>query len=208
MPTETRRPFRGRTALGTLVAGAALSLTACGPLPLLPPGLGDGEETVSPEPGPEASQAAEPEPEARATISSAPEPEPSESATTGDGAESVGVFDLEEGDCINEVDQENDIVDVPMVDCSGPHDYEVYVSDELDEEGEFPGDQEVSDMTTALCHDEFEDFVGTPYLESELEFTSFFPTPTGWDLYDNREYLCLVYDPAGPVEGTLEDSER
>ncbi|GAB2489635.1 septum formation family protein [Nocardiopsis aegyptia] len=206
MLTETRRPSRNRTALGILVAGAALSLTACGPLPLLPPALsGEGDETVSPSPEPEATQVAEAEtePEPRATISARPEP-----TESGEDTESVGVFDLEEGDCLNEVAEQDNIVDVPMVDCEDPHDYEVYVNDDLDEDGEYPGDQEVSDLTAELCHDEFEGFVGTEYLESELEFTSFFPTPTGWDLYDNREYLCLVYDPAGPVEGTLEDSER
>ncbi|MFE3457728.1 septum formation family protein [Nocardiopsis aegyptia] len=206
MLTETRRPSRNRTALGILVAGAALSLTACGPLPLLPPALsGEGDETVSPSPEPSATQVAEAEsdPEPRATISARPEP-----TESGADAESVGVFDLEEGDCLNEVAEQDNIVDVPMVDCEDPHDYEVYDNDDLDEDGEYPGDQEVSDLTAELCHDEFEGFVGTEYLESELEFTSFFPTPTGWDLYDNREYLCLVYDPAGPVEGTLEDSER
>ncbi|KOX24236.1 septum formation family protein [Nocardiopsis sp. NRRL B-16309] len=202
MSTETRR--RNRTALGFLAAGAALSLTACGPLPLLPPALsGEGEETASPSPEPEATQVAEPEPEPRATISSRPSP-----TDPGDDAESVGVFDLEEGDCTNEVEEQDNIVEVPLVDCDDPHEFEVYVKDDLDADGEYPGDQEVSDMTAELCNDEFEDFVGMEYLDSELLFTSYFPTPTSWNLYDNREYLCLVYDPDGPVEGTLEGSER
>ena len=206
MVTETRRRFRGRTALGILAAGAALSLTACGPLPLLPPALsGEGEATVSPEPEP--TEAAEPEPEPRATITS--EPDPTE---TADDAETVGVFDLDVGDCFIESEMDSalggdEVTGIPLVDCSEPHDSEFFLSHDMPE-GEFPGTEAINEEASELCKgDAFTDFVGLPWAESALYAYPLSPTEETWNQLDDREILCYVIDPDQMVTGTLEGAE-
>lgn len=197
MLSETRRALPGRIALGTLAAGAALSLTACGPLPLLPPALsGDSaEESPSPEP----SETEEPEPER--TETEEPEPEPV-------GPEDTDVFALRIGDCLNEMDHNTDetISEVPMIDCEEPHDFEVYHVDDLDGDDTFPGEEEVAELAAEECQDAFEDFVGIDYESSSLDFTTLFPTQEGWENFNDREALCLVLDPAGQTSGTLENA--
>ena len=196
MLSETRRVLPGRIALGTLAAGAALSLTACGPLPLLPPALSGDSAEESPSPEPTDTEEPEPEP----TDTEEPEPEPV-------SPEDTDVFALRVGDCLNEMEYGADegISEVPMIDCEEPHDFEVYHTGDLDD-ATFPGEEEVAELAAEECHDAFEDFVGLDYDSSSLDFTTLFPTEEGWEDYDDREVLCLVLDPAGQTSGTLGNS--
>ncbi|MEV2278018.1 septum formation family protein [Nocardiopsis sp. NPDC049922] len=193
--SETRRPIPGRTALGLLAVGAALALSACGPLPLLPPALIDGG-SVEPEPvDPEPTPTPEP-PE--------PEPEPTEPV----GPTDVNVFSLDLGDCLNDYGADEAVSEVPVIDCGEPHDYEVYYVGDL-EDGEFPGREEIVDMTAERCQEEFDSFVGVPSGESELGFTLLFPTESGWNDADDREILCLIYETSGErATGSLEGARR
>ncbi|MFI6575127.1 septum formation family protein [Nocardiopsis sp. NPDC050513] len=196
--SETRRPIPGRTALGLLTVGAALALSACGPLPLLPPALTDGG-SVEPEPiDPDPAPSPEPAP----TLT--PEPQPTEP----EGPTDVNVFALGLGDCLNDYGADDAVSEVPVIDCGEPHDYEVYYVGDL-EGDEFPGREEVIDMTTDRCREEFDAFVGIPYMESELDFTLLFPTESGWNDADDREILCLIYEMSGEqATGSLEGARR
>ena len=51
--------------------------------------------------------------------------------------------------------------------------------------------------------EEFEQFVGEAYLDSRFDFSYYYPTEASWSRGD-REVLCVIYDPAGPVTGSLE----
>ncbi|MFD6949193.1 hypothetical protein A6A08_05600 [Nocardiopsis sp. TSRI0078] len=195
MLSETRRPLLGRVMLGTLAAGATLAATACG-LPLLPPAFTDDGETLSPEPVDTASPT-----ETTETT------EPVETETTEpSGPEDTDVFSLFVGDCTNEVTDEGAFSEAPKIDCSEPHDYEIYHSEDLQESGAYPGFDLVSSMAGDVCHAAFEGFVGTAPETSDLRSTPWFPTEEGWNVQGDREVLCLVYDPAGQTTGTLAGS--
>lgn len=200
MLSESRRLLPGRIVLGTLAAGAALSLSACGQLPLLPPALsGDSaDESPSPEPAEEES------PETESTDEPVETEEPPEQVDPED----TDVFTLRVGDCLNEMDSNPDetVSEVPKVDCEEPHDFEVYETTDLDGQNTFPGEEEVAGLADEVCVDAFEGFVGVEWEESTLEYTSLFPTAEGWEDHDDREALCLAYDPAGQTEGTLDNA--
>lgn len=198
MLSEARHPLLGRIALAAVAAGAALSLSACG-LPLLPPAFTGGTE----DPGP----AAEPEPTETEEPVETEEPEPFETEEPVE-PEDQDVMILAVGDCLNEWTSNLDdtVSSVPIVDCDDPHDFEVYYEGVLDESGEYPGEDELLEMVDEGCIDAFEDFVGSPYLASELYQTSLWPTEDGWE-QGSRDYLCLVGHMDGSQStGTLEDS--
>lgn len=201
MLSETRRSPAGRIVLGTLAAGAALSLSACGQLPLLPPALsGDSaEETTAPEPTEgESSEGQE----------TSEDPIETEDTPEQVDPEDADVFSIRVGDCLDEMDSNADetVSEVPKIDCGEPHDFEVFHTTDLSGGDTFPGEEEVAGLADEACLDAFEGFVGVEWESSALEYTTLFPTAEGWEDHDDREALCMVFDPAGQTEGTLENT--
>ena len=197
MVSQAHRYLPGRAALAALTVGAVLSLSACG-LPFLPPAFQGAE----PEPAPTPIESEEPvEEETDFTAPETEEPEPL-------GAQDEDVFVLGIGDCINEwsADDDENVSSVPKIDCSEPHDREVYYEGTLDESGPYPAGDALNDMVNEGCVDAFEDFVGTDYVESALDFSSLMPTEDGWEQGD-REYLCLIGQYGEQTTGTLEDAQ-
>lgn len=110
---------------------------------------------------------------------------------------SGNVTSLEVGDCFD--DQESlvlgevaEVSSVPIVDCSEPHDNEVFALYEA-ADGEFPGQDEMVDIGRAGCVDRFDRFVGMAYLDSELDVFGITPTSEGWERGD-RQVVCALYE--------------
>ncbi|GHD21227.1 septum formation family protein [Nocardiopsis kunsanensis] len=114
---------------------------------------------------------------------------------------SVGV-----GDCfvVSEMDQsllEGEVSDVPLVDCSEPHDGEFFHVEVLPD-GDFPGDRSVGERATEACEGQaFTDFVGTDYASSEIWAYHLVPTRQSWEQADDREILCYL-ETTGMVNGS------
>lgn len=168
-----------RTTIAALGAVAALALSACG-----------GSEDDSP--GDDTTAAAD---------------------ETGDGSggdetesESADVFDVAVGDCIAEFATDEEVSDVTVIPCDQEHDQEVYAIFEV-EDGEFPGTDAFEAQVQEDCVPEFSNFVGMAYEESVLGIKWLEPTETSWAEGD-RELVCTVLDPEGPVTGTLEGANR
>lgn len=127
---------------------------------------------------------------------------PTDDATTPDD-----VFSIKIGDCLNDADASGEVQTVPIVDCSEPHDSEAYFSGNLDD-GDFPGDDAITQGAEAICGPAFETFVGAPYQkDSGYDYSYYTPTKSSWKSGD-REIMCVVYDPSGAkVTGTLKGSE-
>ncbi|WP_017589228.1 septum formation family protein [Nocardiopsis ganjiahuensis] len=199
MLSEARHPLPGRIALATVAAGAALSLSACG-LPLLPPAFsGGGEEPVA---------VTEPEPTEPEEPVETEEPEPVEAETEEPfGPEDQDVAVLVVGDCLNEMEVgvDDSVSTVPIVDCSEPHDLEVYHGGALDSDLDYPGREAVIELVDEGCYEVFETFVGTPVEESSLIPQTLFPMEDGWEQGD-RDYLCLVGQDGEQTTGSLEGS--
>lgn len=110
-------------------------------------------------------------------------------------------FALQVGDCLDDAAATGEVQTVPTVLCSEPHDSEIYSSHELGE-SPYPGEESVIEQADTVCLTAFERFVGEPYLESRFDFSYYYPTEESWDTGD-REILCVIYDPEGPITGSL-----
>lgn len=115
--------------------------------------------------------------------------------------EQTDPFALQVGDCLDDATAEGEVQSVPTVPCEQPHDSEIYSSHLLGESS-YPGTDAVIQQADALCLDAFVRFVGEPYLDSRFDFSYYYPTEQSWAGGD-REVLCVIYDPEGPVTGSL-----
>ena len=120
----------------------------------------------------------------------------------------VDVFSIQVGDCLNDESSGTEVSDVPLVNCTDPHDYEVYYDFNIPGSGAYPGDDAVSSAAEDGCSTAFETFVGIPYSDSKLDYNYYTPTSTSWTDADDRLVSCVVFDPNGKVSGTLAGSKR
>jgi hypothetical protein len=125
---------------------------------------------------------------------------PTRTASSGDP------FDVTVGDCIDESTGEGELTTVPVVDCAAPHLGEAYASVRMTGGATFPGLDAVAEAAQG-CGEPFQEFVGRPLAGSTLRVTYLHPTEQSWQAGD-REILCVVSDPAGPVTGSLEGATR
>lgn len=134
------------------------------------------------------------------------DPSPAPSAT-GDG---TGVTKVETplvtvGDCRLEA-ASGLPEDAEVVPCAERHDEEVFHEIEMPD-GAFS--QEAVEATSAECvGSAFTAFVGVPREESALGVYPVPPTEETWDQPEGRAVYCVLFDPAGQIEGTLEGAAR
>lgn len=130
-------------------------------------------------------------------------------ATTacGDG----NVFALEPGTCFDDVVELTDegggeVGQVPVVDCAGPHDNEVFATFDL-EDDTFPGDDRVLQLALDGCLDRFDDYVGSDPESSRYAVSHLVPTERTWEVNDDREVVCFLYDrDLTALEGSARDT--
>lgn len=119
-------------------------------------------------------------------------------------------WQLQLGDCFSAHpgEEEGVLGTVDVVPCEQSHESEVYAAMELPA-GEYPGEAEVDTRAESFCEEEFEPFVGRPFLKSTLDASTLVPTEESWTLDDDREILCIIMGPFGAEEeGSLKDSKR
>jgi hypothetical protein len=108
---------------------------------------------------------------------------------------SGNVFDLAVGDCFDDGDMAvagvEEVGDVPMVECSEPHDNEVYAVVTVDGDV-FPGEEAIQSTADDMCLEAFDGFVGLDYQTSTLDFGWLVPTADTWAAGD-RVVACFVY---------------
>lgn len=114
------------------------------------------------------------------------------------------VFSLKVGQCFDDPDVvAAEIIDVIIVDCSSPHDNEVYAAFDLAGTA-FPGVDEVFDAAHRGCEDRFSAYVGEPLAAGALAATFLAPTEQSWDNSDDREVICYLLDRRGaPLRGPM-----
>lgn len=131
------------------------------------------------------------------------DPERDESGSVTEGGDE-SVFEIAVGDCISD-SATGQVSDLPVVPCDEPHVGEVYHT--YDVPGDtFPGD--FTQVATEQCEGAaFQEFVGMPYAESEIVYTTLEPTAQTWAEGD-RELVCIAQDPAGNTTGSLRGANR
>jgi hypothetical protein len=117
------------------------------------------------------------------------------------------VIALEVGDCLDQSELEGaEVTSVETKECTDPHDAEVFAAVEH-ADGDYPGRSKVEEFAEKECTARFEEFVGLPYAESEIYFSTLSPTEEGWDEADDRTSLCILLSDT-PVSESLKDAAR
>lgn len=119
-----------------------------------------------------------------------------------DGTTSVSVFDVAKGDCFTvPKDPEQiteEIATLPRVDCTEPHEQEAYARVVYTDPASgttpdaFPGAAAVKAFADGTCAEEFADYVGVDYRDSQLFFTYLVPSARSWQQNEDRSALCFV----------------
>lgn len=117
-------------------------------------------------------------------------------------AGTADVFSLRVGDCFDDEAFEAEIEDVAAVPCTEPHDNEIFHSFEMPA-GEWPGDEAIDTASLEQCTAAFATFVGIAYESSALDWSTITPLQDGWETIDDREVLCIAWDPAGKLQGSI-----
>lgn len=134
------------------------------------------------------------------------EPQRDDEGNVTESADAADVYDIQVGDCVGDFGDADEVTDVSVGPCEEEHSQEVYLISEIPD-GEFPGEEAFRAQAEDECVVEFETFVGVAWEESELDYTWLQPTEESWG-QDDRELVCLVYDPAGPTTGSFEGANR
>ncbi len=109
------------------------------------------------------------------------------------------VNEIAVGDCMD-VPDEDVFSTIDTIDCTEPHDLEVFALVDLSEYSfdfssiaSYPGDDEVYTAAFDACWIEFETYVGVPYEDSVIYMDAFTPTLEGWDEQGDRIVNCVLY---------------
>lgn len=129
-----------------------------------------------------------------------------ETGEVSEVVEGASIFEIEEGDCLGPF-PEGLVNEIDIYPCDEPHEQQVLSITQIESEG-FPDEETVRDQAADDCLPVFEEFVGLAFEESELEIDFLSPSEESWEEEDDRDLVCTVYDPSGPVETSLEGASR
>ncbi|MEZ5411521.1 MAG: septum formation family protein [Acidimicrobiales bacterium] len=107
----------------------------------------------------------------------------------------VDVFGVRVGDCLDLEASEAtaaQITDLAAVPCAQPHRHEVFHVGEVTGFDVYPGPSELSSASDGMCLGAFEDYVGVPYLDSDVQFTYLYPSLASWQDEEDREVVCIL----------------
>lgn len=85
--------------------------------------------------------------------------------------------------------------------CEEPHVNEVYATFDLPD-GDFPGRQELEELSEDGCMERFAEYTGVGYYETSLEVSYLFPTRESWSMGD-RAVICAVSDYFRLLQGSV-----
>jgi hypothetical protein len=192
-------PQRTGPPTGPIVAGAVILVALLVGLAVLLTRGDDGETS--------ADDVTDTTAEDTATTVTTAEATTTTTAAAGADPGPTSVFALSVGDCVtDEAGATGEVESVTIVDCGQPHELEVFHRHDIEGES-LPDATGIDTLVREQCLPTFEQFVGLDLDSSALDVHYFSPTSDSWDAGD-RELLCLVTDPSGPVTGSLEGAAR
>ncbi|MFW5416029.1 septum formation family protein [Nocardiopsis sp. CNT-189] len=187
LDTTAIAPLAKKALLGAALIGAVTMSSGCG---ALISGIQQAQQ--------ESQGASDAPPPASDTPADAP----SDPATDVPAAEEdVAAFDISVGDCLNDESIVGEVSEVPLTECSSPHDSEVYAST-TSGATTWPGEDGMAQEAQEFCETEFSTFIGVPIDQSIYQFSYYTPTQDAFDAFD-REISCVVSDPSGQTTGSL-----
>lgn len=193
--------FRHHLAL-VITAAAALTLTlsACDT-------SGNGENVID---DPIVTDSQTPEPDK--TDPEDVEPVDDETSEPS-GPQEIAYTSIQVGDCIATAGS-GTVKTLPRVDCSLPHEEEVYARDTsqlsaalMMNTSDQSTDEIVSEIANKVCSEAFAEYTGSDLSTTTLSASAY--TPDKATLLNARQpILCVVSDPAGSSTGSLQASGR
>lgn len=121
---------------------------------------------------------------------------------------SQSVFSMDIGMCFDNQDSDQ-LSSVPAVDCSEPHDNEVFALVDYTDSDVYPGDDAINNIALQACIEQFEAFVGLPYGDSELAVFPITPSEASWNDRNDREFVCALYSlDFSKLTGSMRGSAR
>ena len=101
----------------------------------------------------------------------------------------------------------NQIGNVEVVDCSAPHQYEVYSNYQITQ-STFPDESTMKSEQYAACHDTFETYVGVPYDQSQYDVGTLTPTENSWAQGDRTITCTITTDDGSRITGSLKGAAK
>jgi hypothetical protein len=127
----------------------------------------------------------------------------------------VSVFKVAIGDCFAPLADEeikSELALLPKVSCHEKHAQELYATPTYappEGNSDYPGDQVLNEFANGACADEFADYVGISYLDSELFLTYLVPSARGWEAGEpDRTVLCFVTTDGDTLTASVKDTGR
>lgn len=136
--------------------------------------------------------------------------EVSDPGGAGPTGQDVSLEALYIGECVNDANVSGVMTSFTLVDCSLPHDSEVYESIPL-EDADYPGKKALLKRGSAGCEAALATFVGIPFAQSTLDYELYIPVKDGWGYKDQIDCLIRDTDAAGhdvKSTGSLAGSKR
>jgi len=119
----------------------------------------------------------------------------------------VEANELAVGACVADLDA-LESADIETVGCDEEHRFELIAKFDLDDEDDYPGDDEVRAAAEEECQgDRFTEYVGRSYDEAaDVLVTPVPPSEDTWEGADDRTVLCFAHTPdAEPTTGSVGD---
>ena len=116
------------------------------------------------------------------------------------GSDTVAVTTLKPGDCINGIQSNGAIEDLPVIECGLPHEGEVYAIFDLPA-GPWPGDAAVQKQAETRCQAEFKSYA--PNAADSVEVLFLHPLQQSWTR--DRGVTCVATDERGTSTGSVRD---
>jgi len=131
-----------------------------------------------------------------------------------DRGEEVSVFDIKPQQCFTAMEKvEAELSSLNQVGCTEPHALESYAKVPYEPpqgqgDGDaYPGNQLLRSFAQGACAQEFADYVGVDYRDSDLFFTFLLPSARGWEQASDRSVWCFVTSPSAPLTQSAKNAK-
>ncbi len=185
--SQTKRT--GQNGRGMAIAGIVLSaLWTVGVLLLIILAVASSTPSgpVTPTTFPTASPTAEPTTEP--PVTTAP-------------STAISATELQVGDCLNDLTNSTDVSSLPSVDCTQPHQGEVFAVFDLPP-GPYPGADGVDDLVSKGCNARLAEYSPGAPSDDAVGLFSVYPLEQNWERGD-REVVCIAKATSGSSTGSI-----
>jgi len=113
----------------------------------------------------------------------------------------ISATELQVGDCLNDLTNSTDVSSLPSVDCTQPHEGEVFAVFDLPP-GPYPGADGVDDLVSKGCNARLAEYSPGAPSDDAVGLFSVYPLEQNWERGD-REVVCIAKATSGTTTGSI-----